>query len=84
MIAQGTPPDFAGATIVDSPAVFHGEGSTFSWADGHSSKRKWFDPALISYARSMDRNKFGKGPSIAQAPRDLFFLAKSYPSKKNP
>ena len=84
MIAQGTPPDFAGATIVDSPAVFHGDGSTFSWADGHSSKRKWVDSALISYAASMDRNKFGKGPSIAQAPRDLFFLAKSYPSKKNP
>ena len=84
MIAQGTPPEFAGAVIVDSPAVFHGDGSTFSWADGHSSKRKWLDAALIRYAASMDRNKFGTGPGLAQAPRDVFFLSKSYPSKVNP
>jgi prepilin-type N-terminal cleavage/methylation domain-containing protein/prepilin-type processing-associated H-X9-DG protein len=84
MIAQGRPPDFASAQIVDSPAVFHGDGSTFSWADGHSSKRKWHDSALIKYAASMDKNKYGTGPSIAQAPRDVFFLANSYPSKVNP
>jgi prepilin-type N-terminal cleavage/methylation domain-containing protein/prepilin-type processing-associated H-X9-DG protein len=84
MIAQGTPPGFAGAQVVDSPAVFHGDGCTFSWADGHSSKRKWLDSALIRYAASTDRSKFGTGPGIAQAPRDVFFLSKSYPSKVNP
>ena len=51
MISQGTPPDFARAKMVDSPAVFHGDGSTFSWADGHSSKRKWLDAALIKLCR---------------------------------
>jgi len=83
---QGTPPTYAGAQVIDSPAAFHGDGSTFSWADGHTSKRKWVDRALISYAQSMDPNKYfnGTAPSISAAPRDVSFLAKGYPSKINP
>jgi prepilin-type N-terminal cleavage/methylation domain-containing protein/prepilin-type processing-associated H-X9-DG protein len=84
IINQGTPPTFAGASIIDSPAVFHGNASTFSWADGHSSKRKWLDNAVIKYSASMDPGKYGSAPSYAQAPRDTLFLAMSYPSSINP
>src|SRR5215472_4895614 len=57
--------DFAGSTFVDSPAVFHGDSSTFSWADGHSSSRRWLDPATIAYASDSDPSgsKYSNPPS---------------------
>lgn len=85
MINQGTPPNFSDATIIDSPAVFHGSSSTFSWADGHASQRKWIDGALVKYSASMDPNKYGgTRPSAATAPHDVPFLARGYATLKNP
>jgi prepilin-type N-terminal cleavage/methylation domain-containing protein len=79
----GSPPTFAGASVIDSPAVFHGDSSTFNYADGHVASRKWLDPALIAYAASMNTAKYGSRPSSAQTPRDGPWLARSYATTQN-
>jgi prepilin-type N-terminal cleavage/methylation domain-containing protein len=78
--------DFAGSTFVDSPAVFHGQSSTFSWADGHSSGRKWVDAATINYASDSDPSgsKYGSPPSAAQTVHDITFVKHAYVCKDNP
>jgi prepilin-type N-terminal cleavage/methylation domain-containing protein/prepilin-type processing-associated H-X9-DG protein len=78
--------DFAGTTFVDSPAVFHGSSSTFSWADGHSSSRRWVNAATIKYASDSDPSgsKYGNPPSEAQTRSDITFVKHSYVSKDNP
>ncbi len=76
--------DFAGASLVDSTANFHGNASTFNFADGHAESKKWKDPVLIKYSNSMDQGKFGSAPSITQAPHDVRWLADHYPSKATP
>ncbi len=78
--------DFAGTTFIDSPAVFHLDGSTFSWADGHASSRKWLDPATIKYASDSDPSgsKYGNPPAAASTPRDIGFIKHAYASKINP
>ena len=82
---QGTPPDFAGAQVVDSPAAFHSaNSSTFAWADGHATWRKWLDPAVLAHALSTDPNKYATGPILARGPRDVNFLANGYATKANP
>ncbi len=70
---------WAGTTFVDSPAVFHVNSSSFSWTDGHASSRKWLDAATISYAGSMDPNKYGNIPSAAATARDVAFMVQAYP-----
>ena len=69
---------WAGTTILDSPAVFHLNSSTFSYADGHATSRRWLDGATISYAASASTTKFGSAPSAAASARDLGFLIKGY------
>jgi prepilin-type N-terminal cleavage/methylation domain-containing protein/prepilin-type processing-associated H-X9-DG protein len=78
--------DFAGTTFVDSPAVFHGTASTFSWADGHATSRKWLDAATIKYAADSDPSgsKYGNPPSAAATARDVAFVKRAYASKINP
>jgi hypothetical protein len=75
---------FAGSTFVDSPAAFHGHSSSFNWADGHASMRKWADPATLAYALSMDQNKYGNSPSAALVKNDAPWAAKGFASKINP
>ena len=70
--------NWAGTTILDSPAVFHLNASTFSWADGHATSRRWLDGATIAYAASMSTTKFGSAPSAAASARDVDFLIKGY------
>ena len=85
IMGQGTPAsDFKGSQLVDSTAVFHGNASTFNFADGHSESRKWIDSVMIKYSANMDPNKFSSSPSDAQAPNDVRWLARNYPSKINP
>jgi prepilin-type N-terminal cleavage/methylation domain-containing protein/prepilin-type processing-associated H-X9-DG protein len=36
---------------VDALAAFHGDVSTFSFADGHAETHKWLDPGVIQAAR---------------------------------
>jgi prepilin-type N-terminal cleavage/methylation domain-containing protein/prepilin-type processing-associated H-X9-DG protein len=85
MMKQGTPPDFAGAQMVDSPAAWHnGTGSTFNWADGHASSRTWKDRPFVTHALSMAADKYASGPTLAQAPRDVLFIARGYATRVNP
>jgi len=70
--------NWVGTTILDSPAVFHVNSSSFSWTDGHSSTRRWLDGATIAYSGSMDPNKFGSPPSAAATARDVAFLIRAY------
>jgi prepilin-type processing-associated H-X9-DG protein len=75
---------FAGAQLVDSTANFHGNASTFNFADGHAESKKWIDAAMIKYGNSMDQGKFGSAPNDKVAPHDVKWLAERYPSKANP
>ncbi|MBL9172788.1 MAG: hypothetical protein JNL10_04570, partial [Verrucomicrobiales bacterium] len=47
--------DFKGAGLIDSTAVFHGNASTFNFADGHAESKKWNDAVMIKYSASMDQ-----------------------------
>lgn len=79
MGVNGTAANFwQGTTFVDSPAVFHGNASSFSWADGHASGRRWMDAATMAYAGSMNPGKYGSSPSAAATARDVAFMIKSY------
>jgi len=80
----GVPPNFTAAALIDSPAVFHGNSSTFSYADGHSANHKWVDAATIRYAASMDPNKYSSRPSGSQTRNDGYWLANQYATRLNP
>jgi prepilin-type N-terminal cleavage/methylation domain-containing protein len=85
IMSQGSPAqDFKGAQLVDSTAIFHGDASTFNYADGHADTKKWVDPVMKAYSASMDPNKFGSAPNDTRAPNDVRWLARRYPSKINP
>ena len=80
MGVNGTAADnWAGTTFVDSPAVFHVSSSTFSWADGHASPRRWLNAATVAYAGSMDPNKYGSSPTAAATAQDVSFVVNAYP-----
>jgi prepilin-type processing-associated H-X9-DG protein len=83
----GTPPSFTDSSFVDSVASWHGGTSTFSWADGHSESHKWINSLTIAYALSSDPAKYFNSalvPTFAQSPNDLYFLASSFATQKNP
>ena len=71
--------NWTGTTFVDSPAVFHVNSSTFSWADGHASPRRWQNGATVNYAGSMDPGKYGGAPSAAATAQDVSFMVNAYP-----
>jgi prepilin-type N-terminal cleavage/methylation domain-containing protein/prepilin-type processing-associated H-X9-DG protein len=49
--------DVSPAGWVDPFAVFHGNVSTFAFADGHSEARKWMDAATIKAAKDSSAGK---------------------------
>jgi prepilin-type N-terminal cleavage/methylation domain-containing protein/prepilin-type processing-associated H-X9-DG protein len=69
---------WSGTTWVDSPAVFHVNSSTFSYADGHAAPHRWLDAATIAYAGSMDPGKYGNIPTAKQTARDVAFAIRAY------
>jgi prepilin-type N-terminal cleavage/methylation domain-containing protein/prepilin-type processing-associated H-X9-DG protein len=81
----GTPSAFTDSSVIDSPAVFHLNASTYNFADGHVESRRWRDAALIAYASSMNTAKYNNGsrPSFAQAPNDTLYLAQRYVTTAN-
>ncbi|HUA65303.1 MAG TPA: prepilin-type N-terminal cleavage/methylation domain-containing protein [Alphaproteobacteria bacterium] len=78
------PASTSGITFVDSVASWHGNNSTFSWADGHVTSRRWLDGPTIVYAQSMDPNKWNSPPNVAQCPNDLPWLCQGYATSQNP
>jgi prepilin-type processing-associated H-X9-DG protein len=79
-----TPPGFSDQDWWDSPATFHVNSSTFSFADGHAINRKWLDAPTIKYSSATDSGKYGSSPSFAQCPRDTYYVAKGYATISNP
>lgn len=84
-----TPP-FSDATMEDSVATWHGNTSTFSFADGHCESHRWLDGPTIAFATSLDpwkytpHNRPPAAPTFAQAPDDVYFLANGYATQQNP
>lgn len=79
--------NFTDSAFEDSVASWHGDSSTFSWADGHAVRHRWVDAPTITYALSMDPDKYwnaGARPTYAQSPHDLNFLATGFATQDNP
>ena len=69
----------------DSTAAWHELNSTFSWADGHAETHRWVDQAMITYALSMNGNKYGgTTPNAANAPHDWGYIVVGFPTQHNP
>jgi prepilin-type N-terminal cleavage/methylation domain-containing protein/prepilin-type processing-associated H-X9-DG protein len=81
--ATTAPPTFAGASLSDSVACWHGHTSTFSWADGHAESHKWLDSATIAWASATTYGNPG-APSQAQAPHDWVYIVSGYLAPLNP
>ena len=77
---------FAGSTVQDSTACWHGNSSTFAWVDGHAESHHWLDSINIAYALSLDPNKYFSStrPTLANSPRDIGFLTSGYAMTQNP
>ena len=58
----------------DPPPVRHGDGTTFSYADGHSDYRKWKDPRTIEFGKRMPPGAFSP---IQAGNEDLHWAAVS-------
>lgn len=78
------PTSNSGITFIDSVASWHGNNSTFSWADGHATAHRWLDGPTIAYAQSMDPGKDSSPPNVAQCPNDLPWLCQGYATTLNP
>jgi prepilin-type processing-associated H-X9-DG protein len=83
-------PALSDAAMEDSVAAWHGNVSTFSFADGHTESHKWLDGPTVAFATSMDpwkyapHNRAPAAPTFAQAPDDIYFLASDYTTQQNP
>lgn len=78
-------PTFSGVDWWDSPAVYHGNSSTFSFADGHSERRRWLEKATIAHAADMSSSKFSSAnTAYALCRRDIDFVARAYATIYNP
>jgi len=86
---DGPPSPFYTATWIDSPAAFHGSSSTFSFADGHAEAHKWISALVLTFAKSMNQNKYpnlggAEGTAANAAKADLYYVASRFPTDKNP
>lgn len=79
------PPTFTGIDWWDSPAVYHGSSSTFSFADGHAINRKWLEKGTLAHAADMSSSKFSSpNTQYSACRRDIDFVAQAYATKYNP
>ncbi|MGO8765899.1 MAG: prepilin-type N-terminal cleavage/methylation domain-containing protein [Limisphaerales bacterium] len=81
--------NFSDALFGDSPAAFHIDAATFSFADGHSESHRWLDASTITYANSANLNKEtdGDGTQLSaqdNSPRDQQWVGSHYPGPQNP
>jgi len=56
----------------DPPPVRHGEGSNFSFADGHSDYHKWTDPRTIDFGKRLPPVAFSE---VQSGNEDLYWAA---------
>lgn len=71
-------------TMWDPLGIFHSDGSTFSFMDGHSERKKWDDKRTIIYGTSRAEaaaKGFGKGQVFNPPNVDLDWLDQHYPGK---
>jgi prepilin-type N-terminal cleavage/methylation domain-containing protein len=85
----GTPAlNFADAQFRDSPADFHCNAASFSFADGRAEPHKWLDATTLAYARSANINKDAGSPEQTAAQqfskRDQQWVGMRYPAVNNP
>ena len=66
----------------DAPAVFHGNTSTLSFADGHSESHKWMNGVTINLAKT------GSSGTVttpaAPDTQDINYVVAGYPCQSNP
>lgn len=65
----------------DSPACYHVVNSSFSFADGHCTGRRWINGDTVAYANSMNTSKFSSPPAINLDSAQCSFW---YPTIVNP
>lgn len=75
---------FAAAGWIDSMAAFHGNNSTFNFADGHVESHKWQTQAVIDYANDMNVNKYSSPPASTSTWPDLSYVASHFATLLNP
>jgi len=85
----GTAPTFTGTKLSDSPAAWHGNNSTFGWADGHAESHHWLDSYNVAFAKSnrpdkLPPNSTPPQPDLNTAPNDVLFLATGFADTTNP
>jgi len=71
----------------DSPASFHGNSSTFNFADGHAEARHWLSAAVVTFAQSMDQNKYSDNlvaNANASGAADAAWVSARFPTLVNP
>ncbi|MGH7942903.1 MAG: prepilin-type N-terminal cleavage/methylation domain-containing protein [Limisphaerales bacterium] len=81
--AGGVPNNPIVPTFGDKVAAFHGDSSTFSFADGHAENRRWLDPDTIAFAnsRATYATTWTGGKNWTD---DADWVAQHYPCKANP
>ena len=68
----------------DPLGLFHSDGGTFSFMDGHAERKKWQDKRTIIYFTSRTDAAslgFGKGVTFNPQNEDLDWLDQHYPGK---
>lgn len=76
--------NFQNAKWVDSPAVFHGNNSTFNFVDGHAESRKWLSASTINFARVGEGDGGPRPSDTAATNPDLYWLASHGATVLNP
>jgi prepilin-type N-terminal cleavage/methylation domain-containing protein/prepilin-type processing-associated H-X9-DG protein len=76
--------NFASATWVDCPAVYHVTSSTFSFADGHVESHKWTSGNTISEAALGDHTQMVLVSGDTAGINDVGWVAQHYPCQENP
>jgi len=68
----------------DNLANFHGTGSSFAFADGHSENHRWMLPSTISMANSTTYKWPWPTSPSGLANADLAWINQRWPCKENP
>ena len=72
-------------TWEDPIPMYHGNVSTSSFVDGHAESRKWLNPGLVAYGKSVASGKGGFNPPPVTYGPDYEYVYQGYrfPSWKN-